>query len=45
MDLMMGKTVGEVDLPAQYLITNARVAKARKLDEVWLADSKAYRDV
>jgi len=44
-DLMMGKTIGEVDLPEQYLITDARMAKARTLDEVWLADSKAYRDI
>ena len=42
-DLMIGKAVGDVDLPKQYLVTDARVAKARTLDEVWLADKKAYR--
>lgn len=44
-DLMAGKTEGEVDLPEQYLVTKARIEKARMLDEVWLADSKAYRDI
>ena len=42
-DLMIGKPLEEVDLPKQYLVTDARVSIARTLDEVWLADSKAFR--
>jgi glycine/D-amino acid oxidase-like deaminating enzyme len=42
--LVMGKTTDEVDLPRGYVLDAERVAIARTLDEVWLADSKAFTD-
>ncbi|KAG9241793.1 FAD dependent oxidoreductase-like protein [Calycina marina] len=43
-DLILGRPASEVDLPGSYLMSEERVVEARKLDEVWLADSKALRD-
>ena len=39
--LISGKREEDVDLPGGYRISGERVRRARELDEVWLADSKA----
>ena len=43
-EMLLGKERKEIDLPEQYFITSERIAKARMMDEVWLADSKAFVD-